>query len=61
MAAVNDFCFYRGHDNVGKEDCYFCTHWVTVCLKIIFAVKTERVKSLSVSLRYRVCMAGLFR
>ena len=43
MAVVNDFCFYRGHENVGKENCHFCTQCGTVCLKIISAVKTEGV------------------
>ena len=33
MAAANDFCFNRGHENVGKRDCHFCTHCGTVCLK----------------------------
>ena len=28
---------------IGKRDCHFCTHYGTVCLKIIFSVKMERV------------------
>ena len=43
VAAVNNFCFYRGHENVGKRDCHFCTHCGIACLKIIFAFKMERV------------------
>ena len=43
VVAVNDICFYRGHENVGKRDCHICSHCGTMCLKIIFAVKLERV------------------
>lgn len=63
-------CFYRGHKNVGKENCRFCNHCGTVCLKIISAVKTERVffqdkpKRISeVEGRsvWEVCFGGMFR
>ena len=43
MAAVNDFCFFHGHEiNVDKRDCHFCSHCGTTCLKMIFAIKLER-------------------
>ena len=56
MAAVNDFRFYRGHENVGKRDCHFCTYCGTVCLKInrLFPFKWKAFSfkiSQSISLR----------
>ena len=57
--ALNNFCFDRVHENVGKSYCHFCAHWGTVCLKKIFPLKWKI--SLSISLRWSVGMGGLFR
>ena len=69
MAPVYDFSFYRGLENVGKRDCHFCSNCFTMCLKIIFAVKMERVffkdKPKHISevegMVWEVCLGGMSR
>ena len=63
--AINNFCFDRGHENVGKRYCHFCAHCGTVCLKKNFSpLKWKEFSfkiSLSISLRWSVGIRGLFR
>ena len=63
--ALNNFCFDRGHENVGKTYCHFCAHCGTVCLKKNFSpLKWKEFSfkiNLNISLRWSVGIGDLFR
>ena len=42
-ASAKDFRLYLVHEYIRKGDCHFRAHGRTMCLKVVFSIKLERI------------------
>ena len=56
-ALAKDFRLYLVHEYTRKGDCHFRAHGRTMCLKVVFAIKLERISwRISLSTRFSSCV-----